>query len=163
MILQYNHNHDSWFNRCNGSEKTDKIYLRCKNINVKIQINIKIKIKIKMQIQIAKENSGKEKFCARMEIAFFPLAIKAIPNTRLIIYILVHFWHLSSIIVAKNMLEDDANNNVFNKNKKPLCKVNKSGLIFLFDCILYCNICLINVCCDLYVCLFFFFFCQRCN
>ena len=106
----------------------------CENTNI-IQIKIK-------------------EFCARIEIAFFPLVFKAIPNTRLVIYILVHFGHLSSIIVAKNMARDDANNNVFNKNKKTLCKVNKSGLIFLFDCILCCNICLINVCCDLYV--FFF-------
>ena len=53
----------------------DKIHLRCKNINVKIQIKIAIK-----------ENSGKEKFCARIEIAFFLVVFEAIPNTRLVIY-----------------------------------------------------------------------------
>ena len=101
MILKYNHIH----------VRAEKQYLRCKNINVKIQIQIKIK-----------ENSGKEKMCARLEIAFFPLVFKATPNTRLVIYILAHLWHLSSIIVAKNMAGDDANNNVFNKNKKNIMK-----------------------------------------
>ena len=88
----------------------DKIYFTYKNINVKIKI----------KIQIQRKTMWEKKFCARIEIAFFPLVFKEIRNTKLIIYILVHFWHLSWIIVVKNMSGDDANNNVFNKNKKSM-------------------------------------------
>ena len=49
---------------------------------------------------------AKEKFCARIEITFFPLVFTEIPNTRLEMYILVHFWHLLSIIVTKNIAGD---------------------------------------------------------
>ena len=71
MILKYNDNHVSWYNRWKDQKKWIK-YAKSTNEKKKK----KSKSKIKTDTQIAKESGGGKKFCARIEIAFFSLCLR---------------------------------------------------------------------------------------